>query len=142
MIEQLILQEEEQMMLGKTKFLIRSKDVNKVEEFISGKRRNILLTHKRDRKDYVRLRQACDQKRGQWRITQLEGICVKYGRKVELHSSCKCPNFFRDLFIIDTCQLYIYAVEVCYKLLISANSKMSVLISKHFEGLLNLDYRN
>lgn len=41
MIEQLILQEEEQMMLGKTKFLIRSKDVNKVEEFISGKRRNI-----------------------------------------------------------------------------------------------------
>lgn len=56
MIEQLILQEEEQMMLGKTKFLIRSKDVNKVEEFISGKRRNILLTHKRDRKDYVRLR--------------------------------------------------------------------------------------
>ena len=41
MIEQLILQEEEQMMLGKTKFLIRSKDVNKVEEFISGKSRNI-----------------------------------------------------------------------------------------------------
>ena len=35
-----------------------------------------------------------------------------------------------------------YAVEVCYKLLISANSKMSVLISKRFEGLLNLDYRN
>ena len=28
---------------------------------------------------------------------------------------------------------------MCYRLLISANSKMS---SKHFEGLLNLDYRN
>lgn len=39
MIEQLILQEGEQMMLGKTS--IRSKDVNKVEEFILGKRRNI-----------------------------------------------------------------------------------------------------
>lgn len=39
MIEQLILQEGEQMMLGKTS--IRSKDMNKVEEFILGKRRNI-----------------------------------------------------------------------------------------------------
>ena len=36
------------MMLGKTKLLIRSKEVNKVEEFIFGKRRNISTdTHKR-----------------------------------------------------------------------------------------------
>lgn len=41
MIEQLILEEGEQMMLGKTKLLIRSKEVNKVEEFILGKRRNL-----------------------------------------------------------------------------------------------------
>ena len=48
MIEQLILEEWEQMMLGKTKLLIRSQDVNKVEEFILGKRRNISTdTHKR-----------------------------------------------------------------------------------------------
>lgn len=48
MIEQLILEGGEQMMLGKTKLLIRSKEVNKVEEFIFGKRRNISTdTHKR-----------------------------------------------------------------------------------------------
>jgi len=41
MIEQLILEGGEQMMLGKTKLLIRSKEVNKVEEFILGKRRNL-----------------------------------------------------------------------------------------------------
>ena len=142
MIEQLILEEGEQMMLGKTKLLIRSQDVNKVENLSQERGETSPLTHTRERKDYVRLRQACDQKRGPWRITQLAGICVKYGRKVELHSICKCPNFFRDIFIIDTCQLYMYAAEMCYRLLISANSKMSILISKHFEGLLNLDYRN
>ena len=73
MIEQLILQEEEQMMLGKTKFLIRSKDVNKVEEFISGKRRNI-STDTQKRKERL-----CKVEIGLWSETGTMEIYIACG---------------------------------------------------------------
>lgn len=63
---------------------------------------------------------------------------VKYGRKVELYSSSKFPNFFRDLFNTDTRHLRTYAVALCYRLVISTSSGVSLSIPKHFEGLFKI----